>query len=545
MSLISTLLVHAEPDLREALRFAFEREGIEVFAVDDAAVAETLAGARVQLVITGAAGNLEPVDVLDAVRAALDDAGLEAPVIHLGNGVPRDTALARGAAEVLDTPAFVRDVITIGRLLVAGVAADPAAARGQLGDHFGLFYLVRALSAARRRCVLTLIRGFRRGEIRLSEGQVTSAEVGGLHGLAALHQLLLWNEADFDLRPGEVGQRNQIPLEPAEVIADAARFLEEVRDVAPGISPAHVFDAVPDPPADITSSVPPPIEAVRRLFDGRRTVADVIEDSGLRVFETLRIADRLVAAGLIRRATSGHSRARASAPLPIEAWLAGTFAEAGPSIAPEAPASASRSGKRSGKKRKRKRKRGAAMAEPAASTRAIDWSDVMPDEASGGGEEVTQVVPASEASGEIEGPPASAPGEVEPPAADEPLVLIAQQHEASGPVQEMISGEIAALEPPRADDGAGERSIEVADEVIEEARRRPAPEAPATRRERKRAPGFTDAEEAFFRAGRELATSDPDPVESFEDLDEGCEARPSFWQRLFGHRRGRKARKRR
>jgi hypothetical protein len=372
---------------------------------------------------------------------------------------------------------------------------------------------------------------------------VTSAEVGGLHGLAALHQLLLWNEAEFDLRPGEVGQRNQIPLQPAEVIADAARFLEEVRDVAPGISPAHVFDSVSDPPAEIASSVPPPIEAVRRLFDGRRTVADVIEDSGLRVFETLRIADRLVAAGLIRRQANGHSRARASAPLPIEAWLAGTSAEAGPSIAPSAPASASRSGKRGGKKRKRKR--GAATAEPAASTRAIDWSDVIPDEASGGGGEVTQVVPASEASGEIEGPPASAPGEVEPPAADEPSVLIAQQDEASGPVQKMISGEIAALEPPRADDDAGERSIEVADEVIEEARRIPAPEAPPARRERKRAPGFTDAEEAFFRAGRELATSDPAPVESFEDLDEGCEARPSFWQRLFGDRRGRKSRKRR
>jgi len=41
---------------------------------------------------------------------------------------------------------------------------------------------------------------------------------------------------------------------------------------------------------------------------------------------------------------------------------------------------------------------------------------------------------------------------------------------------------------------------------------------------------FTDAEEAFFRAGEEVAT--PSAAESFDDLDEGYE-RPSLLRRLF------------
>ena len=59
---------------------------------------------------------------------------------------------------------------------------------------------MRALSASSSKGVLTLVRGFRRGELRLYEGEVTSAQLGGLHGLAAFHQLLLWPEARFELQ---------------------------------------------------------------------------------------------------------------------------------------------------------------------------------------------------------------------------------------------------------------------------------------------------------------------------------------------------------
>jgi hypothetical protein len=47
--------------------------------------------------------------------------------------------------------------------------------------------------------------------------------------------------------------------------------------------------------------------------------------------------------------------------------------------------------------------------------------------------------------------------------------------------------------------------------------------------ERKSSQAFSEAEEEFFRAGE---AADPDPVDTFADLDDG--RRPvSLWQRLF------------
>src|SRR6202007_2891395 len=106
----------------------------------------------------------------------------------------RTEASSAGADEIVVRPAYLRDVVTLTRLL-RGV---PHAPRDHLVVHMvetpGVYTLVRALAALGRSAVLTLIRGLRRGEVRFFNGEVTSAQVGLIHGQAALHQLLLWTD---------------------------------------------------------------------------------------------------------------------------------------------------------------------------------------------------------------------------------------------------------------------------------------------------------------------------------------------------------------
>lgn len=45
---------------------------------------------------------------------------------------------------------------------------------------------------------------------------------------------------------------------------------------------------------------------------------------------------------------------------------------------------------------------------------------------------------------------------------------------------------------------------------------------------------FTDVEEAFFAEGARVA--EPEPVDSFEDLDEGLAPRPGLLARLLARR---------
>ena len=439
MSVISRLiLVQPDAQIRESLRFGFEREGVAVTSVtatdelDPAPFAEPA-----EVVIAGGRNQEEASAVLAKVRGALVWCGRDVPILYVGNGIGRPQAIEQGAAEFLGQPAYLRDAVTVARLLAKPKRENPKVLVGELGEHFGFYYLVRALSAVKRTGVLTLVRGMRRGELRFYEGELTSAQAGLLHGLAAFHQLLLWTEGRFELRPEDVVRRRQIPLEPGELFADAERFLAETIAVAGQLSPSAIYSRDEAQIARMTGKVPEAVDAVLRLFDGHRTVADVVEDCSFRVFETLRLGNRMCELGLIRLKEAARTRHAAHAALAIDEWLVGQRAQ--PQEAPPAkpaprhvvirksdaigpppgqPASPpGMSAREEGGRRKRRRRGGAASEPPPASRPTpsgatadplvIDWVGLLPQPVGTGGDGgVSQVVPSSVAAGEISTGPA-------------------------------------------------------------------------------------------------------------------------------------------
>jgi hypothetical protein len=406
----------------QAIRLGFEREGTEVVMADGADdAASAVAGAG--LVVAGAGSSDEAAALLGRLTAARAAAGGDVPVLYVGNGASRRQALDAGADEVLPAPAFVRDVVTVGKLLAGTRPPARAHAHGDLGDTYGAFYLVRALAATGRSGVLSLVRGLRRGEVRFFEGEVTSAAVGGLHGQAALHQLLLWTEARFELRWEDVVRRGQIPLPRDELLRDAERFLHDLREVAGSLSPAAVYEQDPQRLGALAKKIPTEVHGVLRLFDGQRTVADVIEDCPFRVFETLRVAQRAAEVGLLRRVRIARPRSAARAVLPVEEWLVGSD-ESGGSAVPTQPivdagsrkqttgghqAQGAQSGQgKKGKKRKRTL-HGVPSAAPGAMSSAsatalpadIDWAPLVPRSTGADLAGLSGVVPSSKAAGEI------------------------------------------------------------------------------------------------------------------------------------------------
>jgi hypothetical protein len=153
------------------------------------------------------------------------------------------------------------------------------------------------------------MRGLRRGEVRFYKGEVTSAQVGLIHGQAAFHQLLLWTDARFDFSHEDIVRRQQIPLSPDELFADAERFLEGVRESAGSLSPATVLEQDVQRVQNLGPQIPTEVHGVLRMFDGHRVLADVLEDSPYRVFETLRVAQKAVEAGLLRHVESQRKKA--------------------------------------------------------------------------------------------------------------------------------------------------------------------------------------------------------------------------------------------
>ncbi|MBA3452974.1 MAG: DUF4388 domain-containing protein, partial [Deltaproteobacteria bacterium] len=284
-----------DPDARAGrqVQLGFEREGVP--STIAAIPAETgrldLPTQDAGLVVVGGTDE-RALELLRRTRKHLDESKLDAPIVFAGRGILRGDAEAAGADEVMLLPAFLRDVVTVGRLLRGQPAAKRDHIVGSLGETTGVYTLVRALSALGRSAVLTLMRGLRRGEIRFFHGEVTSAQVGLIHGQAALHQLLLWTEARFEFHHEDIVRRQQIPLSHDELFADAERFLEGVRDSSGTLSPSMVLEQDLPRIHTLGKQIPTEVHGVLRMFDGHRVLADVLEDSPYRVFETLRVAQR-------------------------------------------------------------------------------------------------------------------------------------------------------------------------------------------------------------------------------------------------------------
>ena len=150
------LVVTSDRRAAAGFRLGFEREGLEVVtaisAEDGADQLDDLDD--VGLIVARAdhdpaqpaAGKALVEALLETLAEAAAGHG-HPPVLYVGNGVSRAEALAAGADAVLKDPAYVRDVVTVGRLLAGRRTDNRAVMDGDLDAAFGVFYLIRALAA--------------------------------------------------------------------------------------------------------------------------------------------------------------------------------------------------------------------------------------------------------------------------------------------------------------------------------------------------------------------------------------------------------------
>jgi hypothetical protein len=277
----SLILVDADLHGLETLTYGFEREGCKVTRTSDLSRA-------VQLSRTGSP-TLAVVMLREPTQAALDViAGLQT------------TARAAGASDFLRTPTYIRDVVNVAKLNAYGDDGE-----GLLSEYHGVFYLLRAMSAASRSCVLRLARGPRRAEIRFKDGKVVSATVRALQNLPALHHVLLWEEAKVSVAGGAVSKPGHFPLSAQEVLDECERFLRDFAHAARDLGPPNtIYQPVPEPHPAITGMQPSQMVPLLRLFDGKHGLADVVEESPFRIFDTIRMIRRLVEGGVLTTRTA-------------------------------------------------------------------------------------------------------------------------------------------------------------------------------------------------------------------------------------------------
>jgi ActR/RegA family two-component response regulator len=339
--LTPALLVDTDAGGLEALGYGFQGEGWQpTLAPDYAGAPAAAARGDLKLAVVVVRDPVEPA--LATLRTLREGQATPMPILVLGPESIRAEVRALPAIDFLPLPAYQRDVLTAGKLLAATYEASGRAGATELEltaslSDYGLFYLIRTMIGLGRSGILQIERANRRGEIRFSEGEVTGATVGSLQGTPALHQLLLWEEAALDLKLRHTVHRGPFNQRPDDLIDEAERFLRDFNHASKDLGPmGRVLVADLEKATAANDTLASEVAPLVRLFDGQRTLGDVIEDSPFRVFDTLRIVARLTELGLLR-----EKEIAASPPKPATPTLKIAPAPQGPAgaIAVAAPAS--------------------------------------------------------------------------------------------------------------------------------------------------------------------------------------------------------------
>jgi CheY-like chemotaxis protein len=314
MNQLSTLLL-VDPDPRglETLTYGFEREGCSVAGTSDPALASDLLRTTTpQLaVVSLRSPERSGLDVITGIKRGAPVRRV--PIVAVGDASLKQAALAAGTNDFVSTPLFVRDVVNVSRLLtlshpVPNAPHPEVEVQARLSEYHGLFYLLRALAVTGRSGIVLLSRGNKRAELRICDGAVMAVHIAGLQGLPALHQLLLWEEAALSLKFRSVPQRSNLHLSAQEMLDECERFLRDFAHAARDLgAPSCVYIPAPDRDPGTSGLQPSQLGPALRLFDGRRGLTDVIEESPFRVFDTLRVVKRLLESGTLVVKSAGNA----------------------------------------------------------------------------------------------------------------------------------------------------------------------------------------------------------------------------------------------
>ncbi len=326
------LLFDPDPSGLDTLTSGFEKEGYSVTGtVDPIKAGNLIQGANPALLVVRLGDS--PQAGIDLLRASTSNPRTRnVPCVAIGREDHRSAALAAGAFALLAEPLFVRDVIAACRLVAAaslpGSRPSPDTDLSMtLGDVVGIYFLIRALAVTGRSAVVKVRHDQIQGELRFINGTLTSADVGPVQGLPALHHMLLWEDAVLNFKFKNVVRRgSQLSLKSSEVLEECDRFLRDFAHEAKGLGLARTRYAAESGGVQPSAALPSEVVPILRLFDGQRDLSRVLGESPFRIFDTLKIIKRFVRDGAIRLKTAIPESTGDAGPTPIgpgalDTWL--------------------------------------------------------------------------------------------------------------------------------------------------------------------------------------------------------------------------------
>ncbi|MGQ0508681.1 MAG: response regulator, partial [Myxococcaceae bacterium] len=240
--------------------------------------------------------------------------------------------LELGGDDYLTKPIYIKEIVTRVKMILAKAEKEriekkemKAGFAGSLAD-MGVVDLVQTFEIGRKTGTIKL-EGDRTGLVYFKDGKVIDAELGRLRGENAFYRMLNTFEGKFEVSFLTVERQERIEVSTQGLLMEGMRRLDEWGRMLEQLPPLEtVFEIDYHQLADRLSEIPDEVNGLLRLFDGKRSLSRVVDDSDFEDLAALGIISKLYFEGLIRELGSAPSEVTNSRP-GIEQWLNGPAAD--------------------------------------------------------------------------------------------------------------------------------------------------------------------------------------------------------------------------
>ncbi len=306
------LIVESDPKNLQILKESFESAGFLVdIASDGQEALKLIQTQKPDIVLTEV--DLPKLDGFQLLKKIQENLiGVNIPLIFLTNR--RDISdklesLRSGVKDYMIKPLHVKEIIArvnmVLRRLNKVKQAEIDAAKKMVGrlEEQNVMDLVESFGVKRQSGVLTVYDEFNRsGEIYFRDGAVVNASLGNLKGENAVYEMMTWRNGHFIMNFKDIATEDTIAVSNLGLLLEGYKRRQEVERLKSQLPPLN--SVLVKTPIFNKILQKRPISSDARmfisLFDGKRTLAQIIADSHYDHLKTLERTVKLYNQGFIK-----------------------------------------------------------------------------------------------------------------------------------------------------------------------------------------------------------------------------------------------------
>jgi DNA-binding response OmpR family regulator len=330
------LLVDADPRSVRVLEVSLRKAGYSVTTATDGLDAlAKIESMTPDLVLSDTRlPKLDGYTLVRKLKERVDWAGI--PIVFLTSQKSIEDkirGLELGVEDYLTKPIFVRELLARVNLLLArrtqeNIAASnksPMSGRTRFSgstQDMAVVDLLQTFEVSRKGGVVHLRSGVHEAHIYFRDGKVVDAELGRLRGEEAIYRSLIWNEATFEVEFKAISNDDVIDGSTQALLMEGMRRVDEWGRLCEQLPPlSTLFEIDHKQLLERLNEIPDELNGILRLFDGKRSLSDVVDDSPFEDLSTLSTITKLYFEGLLvpRPDDDGPEPARSLPPASMRA----------------------------------------------------------------------------------------------------------------------------------------------------------------------------------------------------------------------------------